>query len=124
MKQERTVQGVSGNLFNRCRNTLLQCGEFDSDASLRAVLVTSKLRPFRDRLPKAADRSERVDRCLAFLLNSRHSDGCSVLPTFLEALRDRYQPGDVLRDELASLAEDIRADLSSSGGITIVPNGT
>jgi predicted membrane protein len=111
MKQEHRVQGLPDNLFNQCRNVLLQTSEFDTDTSLRAVFITDELRPFRDRLPSAASKSDRVNRCLAFLLDKRLSDGRPVLPVFLEALHNKYQQGDALRDELASLADDVEQSL-------------
>lgn len=109
------MQGLSNELYNRCRTTLLKCSEFDSDASLRAVFVTDELYPFRDRLPATGNKSERVDKCLDFLLPKRLSDGWPVLPLFLAALRDRYQEGDALRDELGALAEAVQ---SSQGAKT------
>ena len=54
------MEGLSNELYNRCRTTLLKCNEFDSDTSLRAVFVTDELYPFRDRLPAAANRSPRL----------------------------------------------------------------
>lgn len=108
------MSGLSTELYNRCRTTLLQCSEFDTNASLRAVFVTDELHPFRSWLPEAASKSERVDACLAHLLDKRLSDGRTVLPLFLAALRDRYSPGDDLRDELAALVEAVRATLDPS----------
>lgn len=110
---------LSTDLCSRCRSILLKCSEFDSDAFLQAVFVTDELRPFRDRLPTAARKSGRVDSCVAFLLDQRLSDGRPVLPILLRTLRDRYQPGNALRDELDALASDVRAALRSSGGPTI-----
>lgn len=100
---------LSGELYKRCRDTLMQCSQFNDDASLRAIFVTAELHPFRDGLPEAANPSDRVDQCLAYLVRKRTSDGRPVLPLFLAALHDRYQPGDALRDELARLAVEVEA---------------
>jgi formylglycine-generating enzyme required for sulfatase activity len=99
------MPGLSGELYQRCRETLLRCSEFDSDATLRAIFAAAELRPFRNRLPAAANRNERVDVCLDFLLDQHLSDGQPVLPLLLGALRGRYQEGDALRDELEVLIE-------------------
>jgi hypothetical protein len=101
--KELTMPGLSSELYNRCRTILLKCSEFDSNASLRTVFATDELYPFHDRLPVAANKSERVDKCLEFLLDKCLSNGRPVLPLFLAALRDRYQEGDALRDELETL---------------------
>lgn len=99
------MTGLPEELYQQCRTTLLKCDEFDSHSSLRAVFVTDELRPFRHRLPTAASKSERVDTCLDYLLSQRLSDRRPVLPLFLVALRNRYEPGDALRDELDILTE-------------------
>jgi len=100
---------LSSELYRRCRNTLLKCGEFDTDASLRAVFVTDELYPFRDRLPAATSKTDRVDKCLGYLLEQHLSNGRPVLPLFIEALRDRYQKGDARRDALRTLAEAVQS---------------
>jgi len=102
------MTGLSNELYQRCRTTLLKCSEFDSNELLRAVFVTAELSPFRSGLPDAANKAERVDVCLDFLLPKRLSDGRPVLPLFLAALRDRYQPGDALRDELEALSDAVQ----------------
>lgn len=90
----------SSELYKRCRATLLRCSEFNSQASLTAVFVTAELVPFQDRLPEAASKSDRVDQCLDFLRSRQLQDGRFVLLLFLEALRDRYDPHDMLHRDL------------------------
>lgn len=109
------MQGLSSELYRRCRNALLKCTEFDSNAALRSVFVTNELRPFRSGLPEAANKKERVDECLAFLMDKCLTDGRPVLPLFLAALRDRYQEGDALRDELDGLVQEVLTALTSLG---------
>lgn len=109
-----TMSGLTAELHHHCRSILLKCGELDSNTSLRAVFVTKELYPFRSGLPDAASRGERVDMCLDFLLLKRLSGGRPVLPLFLAALRDRYQVGDALRDELGDLVEAIQSALVPS----------
>jgi hypothetical protein len=101
------MTGLPTELYNRCRTTLLKCSEFDSNTALRAVFVTDELSPFRSGLPEAMSKSGRVGNCLAFLLDKRLSDGQPVLPMFLTSLRDRYQEGDALRDELETLRLEV-----------------
>jgi hypothetical protein len=108
------MQGLPNELYQLCRTTLLRCGEFDNDTWSRAVFVTDELTPFQSRLPEAARKSERVDRYLNFLVNNRLGDGCPILLPFLVALRDRYQPGDALHDELAELVESVQSALVPS----------
>lgn len=108
------MPGLPIELYNRCQDILLKSGEFESNASLRAVFVTDELYQFRDRLPGAESKNDRVARCLNYLLDQQLSDGRPVLPIFLAALRDKYQPGNMLRDELGEIVETIQATLASS----------
>jgi WD40 repeat protein len=109
------MSGLSAELYNRCRNTLLRCSEFDGNASLRVIFVTAELAPFRAGLPEVDSKGARVDACLAYLADKRLSDGWPVLPVFLAALRDRYQAGDALRDELEELYQGVQVAMASSG---------
>lgn len=121
---ETSMAGLSTELYQRCRNTLLQCVEFDSNSALRAVFVTAELRPFQTSLPEAANKGERVDLCLNFLLTRRLRDGRTALALFITALRDRYEPGDGLRDELDTLARDVPQAFETPTGQTTPPGSS
>lgn len=99
------MTGLSLELYRRCQEALLQCSEFGSDAALRTCFGTAELRLFRNKLPEAGNRGERVAGCLDFCLDKRSADGCPMLPLFLAALASRYEAGDPLHDELGALAE-------------------
>ena len=106
------MRRLPNELHKCCRDILLQCTEFDSDASLRTAFVSDELYPFRGGLPEAASVSARVDATLEYLLPKRLSDGQPVLPLFLSTLRDRYQPGDALHDELGTLGEVVQSAMA------------
>lgn len=98
-------------LYNRCRATLLKCGQFDSQASLQAVFVTAELVLYRDGLPMSSSKNERVSKAIDYLLPKRLSDGRPVFLVFLAALRDRYNPGDELHDELKKRCSEVEQEL-------------
>ena len=77
-------------LYIKCRQTLLECDQFDAHQSLKAVFVTRELDLFRDRLPESPNKAERVNRTIDYLLPRYLDDNRAVLPLFLTALRDRY----------------------------------
>lgn len=108
------MPGLPNELYNRCRDILLGCSELHSDATLRAIFVTSELRPFQSALPEAASKKDRVAECLDFLLPKRLSDGRPLLPVFLEALHNNYEKGDILRDALEELAKATQTALSAA----------
>jgi hypothetical protein len=117
---------LPSELYPLCRNILLKCGEFDSDTSLRAVFITEELYPFRDGLPQAMNREERVDLCLDFLVPRRLDDGRAVLPLFLTILRDKQRQGNILRDQLATLVEVVQSPAEkiaiSEDGQFVIPD--
>ncbi|MFZ5915485.1 MAG: hypothetical protein ACOYZ7_00950 [Chloroflexota bacterium] len=78
---------------------MCRCEEFDSDTALRTVFVTPELQIFQDRLPQTAlNKQSWVNQTIEFLLRGEVSDKRRLLPFFLTALRDRYPPGDALRE--------------------------
>ncbi len=81
-------------LYHRFRDILLECDEFESNASLRALFVIDELYPFFNRLPEATSKHERVDKCLEFLLSLQLANNRPVLPVFISVLRGRYAQED------------------------------
>lgn len=90
-------------LYHHCRSILLKCSELDSNRSLQTVFVTAELGPFQNGLPQAISKTERVDVVLDYVSKQRLSDGRSLLPLFLAALRDRYHLDNIIRDELETI---------------------
>lgn len=109
------MPGLSTGLYGHCRETLLQCDEFGSYRSLRAVFVTEQLTPFQNRLPAGDSPAEQVELLLDYLIGKRLSGGDAALPVFLATLGARYMPGDALRDELESLAKKVATALAVPG---------
>ncbi len=96
---------IAPELSEQCRTVLLQCDEFDNHALLQAVFVIAELRSYRDNLPLANNKVERVNRTIDYLLQKRFNNGQPILPLFLAVLRDRRVEGDALYDSLDSLYE-------------------
>jgi len=106
------MPGLPPNLYTQCRNTLLRCREFESDRALRVLFGIGELWAFRIGLPEAGNLTERVDLCLDYVLKQRLSGGRPVLPVFLATLRDRYEPGDALRDDLQALFNAVQSAMT------------
>ncbi len=68
--EQKTSAGLSANLYNRLRSTLLECQEFDSNARLRSVFVTKELAPLQNSLPETDSRVALVDGIIAYLLRT------------------------------------------------------
>lgn len=55
----------------RCRMTLFKLREFESDELLRTVFVTPELALYREGLPFAISKGERIDKTIAYLLQKQ-----------------------------------------------------
>jgi len=106
------MPGLPSNLYTQCRTILLQCREFESDRTLRALFNIGELWAFRIGLPEAGNLTERVNLCLDYVLKQRLSGGRPVMPVLLAILRDRYQPGDALRDDLQALFDAVQSAMT------------
>ncbi len=109
------TNALSQQTLVRCRAAFEQCAEFTSDALLRSVFVTDELAPFRLGLPSAGALDQRIALALEYLLTRKHRSGQPALLFFVAALRDRYQTGDAIREELDALHGEISAALSPAG---------
>lgn len=108
------MSGLSLELYNRCRTVLLKCREFQDYRALRAVFVTEHLFPFRIGLPSADSPADLIDRCLDYLVDKRLTGGRPVLPIFIATIRDHYQPGDALCDDLEDLYNAVHEAMGQS----------
>jgi WD40 repeat protein len=96
-------------MYFSLQSTLLSCSEFEQDDLLKGLFVTEKLFPFRDRLPSAKNKRERVDKYIEFLINARNLKGEGVLlADFLEVLESRYHEDDNLHNEIQKIILYIR----------------
>ncbi|MBN1450153.1 MAG: hypothetical protein JW963_03985 [Anaerolineales bacterium] len=102
---------LSKALYTRCYDTLLKCSEFDSDASVSAIFVTTDLHPFKTGLPGANSKAARVTDVLGYLLEQEPEAGPPVLVSFLRALSGHYHQGNALLNDLVALTHDVEEEL-------------
>ncbi len=105
---------LSPDLHRQVRQTLLQCGPFDSNRGVRAVFVDARLSPWRAGLPEAFSRAERVDAVIAYLLDQYNRDGENALLLFLHVLSDRSHPADACHRQLRELADALSRQSSGA----------
>jgi formylglycine-generating enzyme required for sulfatase activity/Tol biopolymer transport system component len=104
------MPGLSVKLYNRTRETLLRCREFESNGSLRAVFATAELLPFKDGLKDADNIESRVDLFLDYIPSQTHKNKGPVLPIFLDVLRQRYPTDNALRSQLDNIYQGILSE--------------
>jgi nucleoside phosphorylase len=98
---------LSGELYKRLRQALLDCGPFESDRTLRAVFAHPALKPLQSGLPQASSTADRVDEMINFLSNVRNSSGESMLVVLLRVLSERINPAIDCHHRLAGLANEL-----------------
>lgn len=107
--------GLAPELLTRLTQVLLRCGPFASDRELRAAFVDARIAAWRDRLPEASSRQERVQALVNTLFDQADAQGNSVLLLFVCVLRDHVHAGDACERELQALADALAAPPESGG---------
>ncbi|MBN2394513.1 MAG: hypothetical protein JXR84_27520 [Anaerolineae bacterium] len=99
-------------LYNQLRGVLSSCGPFSTDRELQAVFVDSRIGPWRENVPQASSRMERVEALVNFLCDKHDARGENALILFLSVLKDRAHSGDACHQHLANLVDDLRSSAS------------
>ncbi len=113
------MQSFSTQSITQLRNVLLRCREFENINSLRSVFITSELLPFRAGLRMADNSAELVNLFLEYIILQKRSGGMPVLPIFINALKERYEIGDSIRDELDQLEIEYE-ELKTTDTVSII----
>lgn len=100
--------GISSSIYKECREIFLLCDQFDDDDRLGSVFVVDILWALRDGLPQASNKKERVDKCLAYLIEQSSICDESILAVFIKTLRDSTADETLLRKKLADLYQKVR----------------
>jgi hypothetical protein len=119
--------GIPSTMYSRVRETLIDCGPFESDEQLRSVFAHPKLRPWRHSVPQASNPATRVEATMAFLADKRRADTQeNTLVLLLRALSERLDPADECHHRLVGLAGDLEHALGggSSAGQTSLSTDT
>ncbi|MBN2389132.1 MAG: hypothetical protein JXR84_00315 [Anaerolineae bacterium] len=123
------MNGIPGDLYGRVQTALLRCGPFDSDRALRPLFVDARLSAWRNFLPEAGSRVERVQAVVDALSERENPTGDNALVLLLRVLAENTPPGDACRGQLATLAGEVadalradalRADVLHAGAASIV----
>ena len=116
------MPAIPYELIQRLYETLLRCGPFDSDRTLRPLFVDARLSAWRDLLPEASSRGERARAIVDALSRRENPDGDNALALLLRVLAENTPSGDACRGQLAALAGEVaavlRADVLRAGAAT------
>lgn len=101
-----SMPGFSEELSGRIIGLMLRIDQFNSDASLRAMFITTDLADLRPNIPEATSKYDRAHKVMIWLAGTGKKE--KVL-AFLQTLEGRYQEGDGLKKDLQKLIADINA---------------
>lgn len=96
---------IPSQLYQRLRVTLLRCGPFDSDSSVRPLFVDSRISSWRHSLPSRDNAAARVQAVIDELWKHESAEGENALVLFLRVLRDQTPRGDACYGQLDALAD-------------------
>ena len=99
---------MSTLISGRLRNTLLKSNYFDNDRNLQSLFVDERIGLWRDELPQANSRAERVEATVSSLRGKYNDAQERALVLLLQVLRDRVDPNDAYYQELVELIDALR----------------
>jgi outer membrane protein assembly factor BamB len=121
--QEKPMTGIPSDIHAELRESLLNCGPFESDRQLRTVFADARLSPWRHSLPQADNVTDRVGGTILFLVGKRRADTKeNALVLFLRVLSDGLDPADECHSRLAELADAL--ELALAGSVSPAPHPT
>jgi len=87
------------------RRGLLQCGPFASDTELGTVFTNPRISPWKNQVPSANSREQRVDALIDVLYDQYDTAGDNALALFVRVLSERTDPQNACQSQLAELAD-------------------
>ena len=106
--QNHEIEGIPPALYRRLKNTLLECEVFADDQSLVIVFSDTRISPWRQSLPQANNRAQRVEATMNFLYPKTHAAfEKNALVLFLDVLKDQVPEEDALRQALRDLRSEL-----------------
>lgn len=105
------ASGIAGELRQRLQKALSSCEIFDSDARLYTIFVDTRLYPWRNRVPQADSKADRVARVIDSLHDKYDNRRQNALALFMNVLSEEIDLQDDQRSQLEALADDLEQTL-------------
>ncbi len=97
------MNGLSKELLASLRETLLRCGPFESDQSVKVLFLDSRIYQWRSRLQDATSANARVLSLINVLVDQENGDGENALALFINVLQDEVSEHDKCNQDYARL---------------------
>lgn len=111
------MNGLPAPLLRKLKQTLHDCGPFDSDRELAGVFVDERIAPWKYQVSEAHNRRMRVDLFVGDFLERKNRTGQSVLVLFLQAVHDQAPE----QDECHQRLNDIAIEVAAASGTQLPP---
>ena len=113
VESEDDTSGISAKIYNKLRNSLLDCEQFDSIQRLRNFFkVNALLTPWQNHW-QAGSPSELVDDAIGYLNNKYRSDtNENALVILVRLLADSINPADSRHQTLLDIAQELSVVLA------------
>lgn len=105
------MSNSSVNINSKLRTTLRRCSEFDADDKLLTIFADSRVKQWRDLVPRANTPKDRVQAVIATFQDRYTSSRENALFLLLHVLADNYEPEDMLHHELREMASELEVSL-------------
>ncbi|HNT75823.1 MAG TPA: adenylate/guanylate cyclase domain-containing protein [Anaerolineae bacterium] len=103
---------ISAALKKRLQDVLTKCGVFDNDLDLQALFTDERIAPWRDGLPTATNRDQRVTRFIDFLGDHYDTAHNNVLVLFIHVLAEQINARDLRHQNLQELAAALEQEFA------------
>lgn len=108
---------ISSGWRQKIEETCQQCIDiFDSQQSLKQLFDNPLISAWKESLPQAASKDQRIDITLNYLTDKENALGQSALALFLQVLSTRYRPPDKLHYLLQDHIRELQARRSQTRG--------
>ncbi len=110
------MTGITPDIYDRLRRTLVKCEPFNSNADLSAVFADARIAAWQTLLPEGDSQNQRVNRTIDFLRNKYDANRENALVLLMHVLCDQFNPTDARYVELRMLIHDVEEMFRSNRG--------
>ena len=101
------MPGLPSQLLINLKKTLLESSAFNKHSTLAALFEDARIKPWKNDIPEADSKKERVDLFVSAFINRWSKSGPSVLVLFLQVLHDEALEEETYQQRLNDLAIEV-----------------
>lgn len=99
---------ISRASYHRLQQTLLDCGDFETDDQLQAIFIDTRINLWAVKLPTSNNRADRVRRTITYLWSRKRVDTDeNALVLLLRVLSERHHPTTSCHHNILGWAEAV-----------------